>query len=126
MTNTVLLIDDDELLRTSLVRLLQVGMRLDVVEAANGRQGMDLLQQRDDIALVIVDIFMPDVDGLEFIRKARKLGTDLRILAISGGSNELPSDFLAHARMMGATDALYKPFETEAFLAAVKKLLDAD
>ena len=59
------------------------------------------------IHLVITDIFMPDWDGLDVIRRLRHLHPNLKILAISGGSGTM--DYLKEARAVGASRALYKP-----------------
>lgn len=123
MPTPILLIDDDEILRRTLNHALSTYFEVEVIEAANGRIGLIALGQRTDIHLAIVDIFMPDMDGLEFIRSVRQLGLDIKILAISGGSSNLPRDFLAHAKAMGATDVLYKPIELELFVETVKNIL---
>ena len=94
MPAPILLIDDDEILRKTLNHALSTYFEAEVIEAANGKIGLTALGQRTDIYLAIVDIFMPDMDGLEFIRSVRQLGLDIKILAISGGSSNLPGDFL--------------------------------
>jgi len=124
MSYKVLIIDDEEMVRRNLRLLLDHSLQAEVLEATNGKEGLNTLGQHKDIDLIIVDIFMPEMDGLEFIRSARKLDKDIKILAISGGSSNLSPDFLTHAKAMGATDALHKPFELEHFAKVVKKLLD--
>ena len=123
MPAPILLIDDDEILRKTLNHALSTYFEAEVIEAANGKIGLTALGQRTDIYLAIVDIFMPDMDGLEFIRSVRQLGLDIKILAISGGSSNLPRDFLTYAKAMGATDVLYKPIELELFVQTVKNIL---
>ena len=123
MPAPILLIDDDEILRKTLNHALSTYFEAEVIEAANGKIGLTAIGQRTDIYLAIVDIFMPDMDGLEFIRSVRQLGLDIKILAISGGSSNLPGDFLTYAKAMGATDVLYKPIELELFVQTVKNLL---
>jgi YesN/AraC family two-component response regulator len=123
MPNTVLLIDDETRIRTLLARLLNHGMQMEVLEAGNGKEGLKIHIRHKNIDLIIVDIFMPDMDGLEFIRSVIKFDKDIKILAISGGGTGTYQDFLAHAKAMGATDTLHKPLELESLTAIVGKLL---
>lgn len=96
------------------VRLTQRGR--DVTEGA-AAAGFDLL---------LTDIFMPDIEGLELIRWVRRNHPGLKVIAMSGGTVLLPGfDPLHNAQAFGADWALAKPFEPEALDAALDALLGA-
>lgn len=92
--------------------------------AENGREGMQLVAAYDP-ALVITDIFMPEMDGIEIIRILRCERPTLPILAISGGfGGQWHSlNYLGMARELGATMTLRKPFRVSVLLEAVAFLL---
>jgi CheY-like chemotaxis protein len=116
----ILIIDDDRQMRRLLIRILN-GPGHTVHEAQDGRGGIALFQQHHP-ALVITDIVMPDMEGIETILALRKAEPDLPIIAISGGSDPL---YLKAAATLGATAALAKPFAANELLLLVEGMLDA-
>jgi DNA-binding NtrC family response regulator len=92
-----------------------------VREADNGRRGIELFQQLRP-ALVISDIVMPDVEGIETIQQMRREAPAMPILAISGGSNQ--ALYLRAAAGLGATASLEKPFDHEQLRVIVSLLLE--
>jgi DNA-binding response OmpR family regulator len=116
----VLVIDDDELLRSTLCSaLLSAGH--EVAAAADGGAALRALDQgRVDIA--VVDIVLPDKTGLEIIGELKTYYPDVRILAISGNGRADWPDFLGLARRMGADASLAKPFRPRELIAAVQRL----
>jgi CheY-like chemotaxis protein len=116
---TILLIDDEESVR----RLFQValeGAGYRVLTAENGKHGLRLLEHQE-VDLILVDIFMPEMDGLELIPLLRKTRPANKIIAISGGSGK--RDYLDTAKHLGANDTLKKPFSLQALLDAVSSQL---
>jgi DNA-binding NtrC family response regulator len=112
---TILIIDDEESIRTVFqVALERAGYR--VLTAENGKHGLRLLEHQE-ADLVLVDIFMSEMDGLELIPLVRKTRPACKIIAISGGSSEW--DYLDTAKKLGAHDALKKPFSIQEVLDAV-------
>ena len=71
--------------------------------------------------LVITDIVMPDMEGIEMIRELRQQAPAIPILAISGGG---PAFYLRAAKDLGATATMAKPFDTDKLLAVVDQLLE--
>jgi DNA-binding NtrC family response regulator len=114
----ILIIDDDRRIRRLLVRIL-AGVGHKVHEAEDGRKGLMLLHQIKP-SLVITDIFMPEVEGLEIIRTIRNEAPDTPIVAISGEGN---LTYLRAAKGFGAFAALEKPFEVDELLRVVSDLL---
>ena len=116
---TILIIDDEESIRTVCqVALERAGYR--VLTAENGKLGLRLLEHQE-ADLVLVDIFMSEMDGLELIPLVRKTRPACKIIAISGGSSEW--DYLDSAIYFGAHSTLKKPFSPQALLDAVSTQL---
>lgn len=118
---TILVIDDDESLRNSLRRTLKKGSYT-VLEAAEGRQGLTVLKTQT-VDLILLDIFMPDKEGLETLTELRRSYPGIKVIAMSGGGAEGWLDVLNLARMLGAQRTLAKPFTREELIEAVKQLL---
>jgi CheY-like chemotaxis protein len=116
----VLLIDDEELVRATLRYALERAGHA-VTEAANGREGIKALD-RGGIDLVITDIVMPEMEGIETIRAAKKAHPEVKIVAISGAASAAV-DFLELAGRLGADEVLRKPFSADALIGAVERSL---
>src|SRR5579875_3083157 len=82
-TPTLLLVDDDPLVRESLVELL-AELPYTVLAASSGAEALEILAARPDIALLVTDIMMPGMDGLCLARAARASHPQLRVLFLSG------------------------------------------
>lgn len=116
---TILLIDDEEQVRILFqVTLEEAGYR--VLTAENGKHGLRLLE-RQEVDVILVDILMPDMDGLDLIALLRKTRPAIKIIAISGGSGG--GDYLDAAKGLGAHATLNKPFSPQALLEAVASQL---
>ncbi len=121
---TILIIDDDEHVRYLLKSLLET-MGHQIVEATNGREALTAVQSYMP-SLVIVDIFMPEMDGIELIRNARGIQQDLQIIAISGSFSSHEVDVLETAKRLGAAYTLQKPFEIPTLVNLVQRLLSTE
>lgn len=108
-----------------MLRLMLVHNGHEVMEAYNGREGLKLLlQARAD--LVITDLVMPEMEGIEVVMALRKTDPTVKIIAISGGGwTNSAEDYLLMARQLGAHRVLAKPFPHAALLAAIDELLPA-
>jgi DNA-binding NtrC family response regulator len=115
----ILIIDDDRQMRRLITRILHAAGHA-VREAQDGRGGIgEFRRQRPE--LVISDIVMPDIEGIETIRVLREEAPAMPIIAISGGSGE--ALYLRAATALGATASLDKPFAAEKRTMLVDKLL---
>ena len=118
----LLVIDDDNLVRAALTDMLQTA-GFEVITAANGRLGLELLATTP-VDAIITDILMPEQEGLETIREARSRYPEVRILAISGGgATGVETQLLKFAESFGADQTLQKPFTGSQLVAAVRVLL---
>jgi len=113
--------DDDALLRGAL-RVALEAAGYEVLEAADGDAGLRL-QREQGADLVLVDIFMPQRDGLEVIRALRAETPQPKIVAMSGGGRTGQVEVLRAAAGLGASRTLLKPFEPRALLQVIRELL---
>ena len=118
---TVLVIDDSRAVRAFIGGALRE-LNLPVVEAGNGQEGLDRLQEFPDIELVLVDWNMPVMDGLEFILAVRA-NNAYRALRIVMVTTESESEQMNRAMAAGANEYIMKPF-TKDVLVAKLSLLD--
>ena len=117
----ILVIDDDDLVRETVRSILErAGFR--VVEAADGRQDTRLYRS-DPVDLVVTDILMPVMEGIETIRELRKISADAKIIAVSGGGRSGVTDFLGMAKKLGADRVIAKPFRPADLIDAVRAVL---
>ena len=116
----ILVIDDDEAIR-SVVTLLLSQKGHQVEAAQNGRRELRAVEERD-FDLLIVDIFMPEMDGLETIRLLRTAQPGLPVVVISGSDAAVP-DFLSMATKLGAIESIWKPFRPAELLETVDMCL---
>ncbi len=93
-----------------------------VTFAADGAAGGRCLTQQA-FDLVITDLLMPEMDGMEFITNMRRKYPATRIVAMSGGGHITSASYLKLARGLGAHSVLEKPFSQEKLLATVAELL---
>jgi len=103
---TILVIDDDELVRQTFYDQLEY-LGYQVLAAEHGRAGIELIEQEHP-DLVLTDLRMPEVDGLEVIRQSRERAPDTPVIVISGVGRL--SDAVEALRM-GAYDYLFKPID---------------
>ena len=116
---TILLIDDDDQDRKIVKIILEdAGYRFVTVDS--GQHALRLLEHQE-VDLILVDIFMPDMDGLELIPVLRKTRPATKIIAITSGSGE--KNYLDVAKHLGAHDTLKKPFSRQELLDAVASQL---
>jgi len=93
-----------------------------IIGAENGLVALHLLK-KTSVDLVITDIFMPHMDGIETITEIKSLYPEIKIITISGGGSVDGVDYLDLAAMMGADCTFLKPFDQKDLLSAVAELL---
>ncbi|TKS61750.1 MAG: response regulator [Nitrospira sp.] len=119
----VLVIDDDEAIRTVLRRQLEQAGYV-VIDAPNGQVGLAAsCHQPPDI--VLTDIFMPEKDGIEVIQEIRSSWSKCRIIVMTGGSPVDPFGSIVNptALLLGAERILLKPFDRQTLLSTIKDTL---
>ena len=121
MMRRILIIDDDHHILLMIKKMLErAGYEVDL--ASNGNEGLELFKKLP-VDLVITDIIMPEKEGLETIREMKRLRSDLKIIAMSGGGKVSSDNYLNTARIFGASKILTKPFTQKQMVSAVQVLL---
>lgn len=111
---TILIIENHDSVRTLLARVLQ-DAGYQVCEAADGRQGLERFHAQP-VDLVITDLEMPEMNGLEVILELTRAFLDVKVIAMSGRAVEE----LQKARLLGARQIFQKPMDLHALLHAVQ------
>jgi YesN/AraC family two-component response regulator len=111
----ILLVEDEEAVRSMLKAVLE-DEGYHVQEASNGKEALQS-HASSSPDLILTDIVMPDIEGIEMIMKLRKSDPKVKIVAMSGG------DYLTIAKKLGADHVLAKPFSHQTLLEALKAML---
>jgi len=119
MDNTVLLVDDEEDIREVIsISLSDLGYK--VLLAESGQQALRIFESNSP-PIVLTDIKMPGIDGIELLRKLKELNPDVEVIMITGhGAMDLAVMSLKYA----ATDFITKPINVEVLEVALKKVQD--
>ena len=121
----ILVVDDDPVMQMTVQRVLEQAGHA-VVAAEDGAKGLARFQA-EGFDLLVLDIFMPGMDGFETMRRVLQQQPDLPIIMTSGRPNTPESmqepDYLTMATKLGAVEALPKPFKPAALLAMVADCL---
>ncbi len=116
----ILVVDDEDLVRGMICTALQrAGHR--IAEAANGAEALALLG-RERFDLAIIDLIMPEKEGIETIQQIRRDGQGVKIIAASGGG-AARLDLLPLAIKSGADHTIGKPFDLQELIALVQRAL---
>jgi len=114
---SVLVVDDEFLIRWSLrERLSQAG--LNVAEAATGAEAIDRFAAA--VEVVLLDVRLPDADGLDLLRRFKALRSDVTVVMITAHGTD---DMADEARALGAYAFVHKPFDVEQVAALVARAL---
>lgn len=119
----VLLIDDDAFARST-VRIMLENLACNVTEAEDGAVASTVMESKD-FDLVVTDIFMPNQDGIETIRKIRRARNNVCILAISSEGLDGRVNYLKMAERIGADYTLAKPLHSEQLAGILQNIQEA-
>jgi two-component system response regulator (stage 0 sporulation protein F) len=112
----ILIIDDEETIRVLLRSALQAE-GYEVVEAVNGREGLERYRHKP-ADLVITDILMPELNGLDMLLELTREFLHAKVIAISGAGEK--KHLLDVAKLLGARQTFQKPFGIQQLLGAVR------
>lgn len=117
---TVIIVDDEPIIKKSLTKLIEMRFpHFKVIGYAEDGKEALLLTEKYHPDLIITDIRMPEMDGLEFIQAVEKINRDLKIVVVSGFDE---FEYAQHALRHGAIDYLLKPIKPELFYNMLEKV----
>ena len=119
----VMLIDDDDAVRASIRKLLEREGHT-VIEEADGKSALRHFAG-NPADVVISDVFMPDMSGIEFLIRVREVFPEAKIIVISGGGYLTKESALSNAAIFGADRILEKPVEAEVLMKTVREVLES-
>ncbi len=119
---SIIIVDDDPTVRAVATELLRHDDHA-ILEAADGDEALALIRAVP-VDLVVLDMLMPNKDGIETIIELRRDFPDVRILAISSGGRMDGPTLLSLAKTFGADETMLKPLRIGTFALTVATLLD--
>jgi DNA-binding response OmpR family regulator len=119
-SKSILIVEDEQELRSLFALLLEME-GFTVLQADDGSQGLELLQQHvGEVNLLITDLNLPRIGGIDLITKARALNPKIKIVGTSGMSGKAVQEMVIKA---GADEFLAKPFQPSEAIAKLKTIL---
>ncbi len=118
MSKKIMIVDDSRTIRQQVSFTLTKG-GYQVIEAEDGQDGLSKLKANADIAMVISDVNMPNMNGIEMVEKIKADGISVPIIMLT---TEGAADLIQRAKNAGAKGWLVKPFKPEQLVAAVQKI----
>ena len=119
---TILLVEDEELLRAGVQEVLEI-QGYTVITAPDGEQALACLAAQT-IDLIITDLVMPKMDGVDFVKQLRKIKPDLPVIVVSGSTRNIMQRYgIDSIQVPGANASLPKPFKSVDLIEQVRQLL---
>jgi len=124
MLKKVLVVDDSALIH-QMYKMVLMRYRCEIVQALNGQDGLDKLEKNPNVDMMLVDINMPLMNGLEFIQKVKALGKfdSIPIIIVSTEGKE---EDTMRGLALGAKGYVKKPFQPSDLHALIEKLYPAN
>ncbi len=116
-----LLIEDHEFMRTIIFEQMKKMNFDEVLEAANGEEGLKMLS--NDIGIIICDINMEPIDGFEFVDKMREMGEDMSKIPVIFLTGKADTETIQHAMSLGVNGYLIKPVSPQKLVEKVTQLI---
>lgn len=119
---TILLVEDEELLRAGVQEVLEI-QGYKVITAPDGEQALACLAA-EPIDLIITDLVMPKMDGIDFVKQLREIKPDLPVIVVSGSTRNIMQRYgIDSIQVPGANASLPKPFKSVDLIEQVRQLL---
>ena len=119
MSKKILICDDEEGIRESLKLIL--GDHYELILTEDGQQCLDCLHQAKDVTLVLLDIKMPQINGLDILKQIKDKHPSIKVMIVTGYKSV---ETAAQAVRLGASGYIVKPFKSEEILATVRKNME--
>lgn len=116
----ILIVDDDDSIRSYISRLLNMS-GYEAITASSGKEALNLIKLNPDVVVVLLDVLMPEMDGLETLIAIKKSTKDMPVIMLSALGQ---TGIIVKAMKAGASDYLVKPFEEEELDLALSKAIE--
>lgn len=123
MAKKILIVDDSRTARLAVISMLTDRTDLQMLEAQDGNEALQTLEKNPDVALVLSDINMPWLNGLEMVKKMRER-EDFKTIPVCLLTTESSGESLSEAKKSGVNAFLVKPVRKDQLLAVVDSLID--
>ena len=120
MDNRVLMVDDDRPMTNALFRALSI--HFDLTIASSGAEALDLFHQGESFTVVVTDLRMPEMDGIQLIKHLREIDPELAFIILTGNSDTGTLEYIASAGKIFKT--LYKPCTTKEIQTSIEDALE--
>jgi DNA-binding response OmpR family regulator len=117
----ILIVDDEKNIRLTLSQALKI-LEVETDTAANGEEALAKLKERE-FGLILLDLKMPGMDGMEVLRRVREIRPDIRIIIITAYGTV---ESAVEAMKLGAVDFIQKPFSPEEIRELVSRVMDRE
>ena len=115
----ILVVEDDEMNFIYLNQIFKIA-RMSIIRARTGYEAIEIVKHKNDIDLILMDIQLPDISGIEVTQKIRAIYPEIPVIAQTAAKSEFEKDSMIQA---GCTDVLVKPFKMEELLSKIKEYL---
>lgn len=120
--NTILLVEDEQLLREGMQEILET-YGYEVITAADGQEALERLEQTT-VGLVISDLVMPNMNGVDFVSTIRSKFPELPIIVVSGSPGAVMRRLgIETIQIPGATASIMKPFKSRELVTLIQELM---
>ncbi len=119
MSKKVIVVDDSRTARQQVRSALQ-GAGYEIVEAVDGNDGIVKLSENADASLVLCDVNMPNMNGIEMLESVKRTGAGFTFVMLT---TEAEPEIVRRAKASGAKGWIVKPFNSDLLLSAVRKLV---
>lgn len=121
MLKKILVVDDSSLIH-QMYRLVMSRYKCEIVDAMNGQEALDILSLQNDVQLILLDINMPVMNGVQFLEKAAKSGLPSKVPVIVISTEGKEEDTLRGLKL-GARGYLKKPFNPTELYSLIEKII---
>lgn len=119
MSKKIMLVDDAAFMRMMIKNTLQQNGYTDIIEAKDGEEAIALFKQENP-DLTLLDITMPNIDGLEALREIKNIDKDSKVVMCSAMGQE---NMVLEALKSGAQDFIVKPFKPDRIMKTISSIL---
>jgi DNA-binding response OmpR family regulator len=118
---SILIVDDEKNIRLTLSQALKA-LKVETDTAANGEEALAKLKEKE-FCLILLDLKMPGMDGMEVLRRVREIRPDIRVIILTAYGT---IESAVEAMRLGATDFIQKPFSAEEIRELVSRVMDRE